>query len=76
MMKPTTPRRLPPLRDRTIALLAARGAYVRALRRSLAAAEHLALSAAECHRDPGAARLRAVANTQSRALGLLLDDAE
>lgn len=77
-MKPkdTRPTRPAPLRDRTIALLAARGAYVRALRRAAQAADHLALTATECRHAPKADVLLAMAATHGVTLDTLLDAAE
>ncbi len=73
-MSNTTPtRRRAPLRDRTIALLAARGAYVRAVRRAAQAADHLALTATECHRAPQADVLLAMAAKHGLMLDSLLD---
>jgi hypothetical protein len=76
-MRKTTPTTRPaPLRDHTLALLAARGAYVRALRRAVQAADHLALTATECRRAPKADVLLAMAATHGVTLDALLDVAE
>ena len=76
MTKPTPSNRPAPLRDRTIALLAARGAYIRALRRASQAAQHLAVTAVECRRVQGADALMQTVTEHHIALGRLLDAAE
>lgn len=65
-----------PLRDRTMALTAARCGYLRALRRAVQAAEELELTATECRRAPRAASLKALASQHSLTLSYLLDVAE
>jgi hypothetical protein len=74
--KGTRTSRPAPLRDRTLALQAARAAYVRALRHAAKAAEHLELTATECRRAEQAASLKPMASEHSITLSYLLGVAE